>query len=87
MILPGLGDRIVAREAYGGQMGKELARPWRPDNLFAPVARDPGAHGRFDSEARGRVTGFNPRWLRAFNIAMASLLVLSMYPIALHLLS
>ena len=29
----------------------------------------------------------NPRWLRAFNIAMASLLVLSMYPIALHLLS
>lgn len=65
MILPGLGDRIVAREAYGGQMGKELARPWRPDNLFAPVARDPGARGRFDSEARGRVTGFNPRWLRA----------------------
>ncbi len=28
----------------------------------------------------------NPRWLRAFNIVMASLLVLSMYPIALHLL-
>ncbi|CAG4890162.1 LysE family translocator [Paraburkholderia saeva] len=28
----------------------------------------------------------NPRWLRAFNIVMASLLVLSMYPIVLHLL-
>ncbi|CAG4922207.1 LysE family translocator [Paraburkholderia gardini] len=29
----------------------------------------------------------NPRWLRAFNIVMASLLVLSMYPVALHLLA
>ncbi len=63
-ILPGLGDRIVAREAYGGQMDIQPARRWKADNLFAPVGRDPGAHGRFDAEARKRVAGFDPRWLR-----------------------
>jgi NAD(P)-dependent dehydrogenase (short-subunit alcohol dehydrogenase family) len=64
MILPGLGDRVVAREAYGGQMDTQPARR-RPDNLFVPVGRDPGAHGRFDAEARRRVARFDPRWLRA----------------------
>jgi NAD(P)-dependent dehydrogenase (short-subunit alcohol dehydrogenase family) len=65
MLLPGLGDRIVAREAYGGQMDIQPARRWKTDNLFTPVGGDPGAHGRFDAEARKRVAGFNPRWLRA----------------------
>jgi NAD(P)-dependent dehydrogenase (short-subunit alcohol dehydrogenase family) len=65
MVLPGLGDRIVAREAYGGQMDTQPARRRGADNLFAPVNRDPGAHGRFDAEARRRVAGFDPRWLRA----------------------
>jgi NAD(P)-dependent dehydrogenase (short-subunit alcohol dehydrogenase family) len=52
MLLPGLGDRIVAREAYGGQMDIQPARRWKTDNLFTPVGGDPGAHGRFDALAR-----------------------------------
>ncbi|MBV9235578.1 MAG: hypothetical protein JOZ94_07070 [Xanthobacteraceae bacterium] len=34
------------------------------DNLFQPVADDPGVHGRFDDRAEGGVVGFNPKWLR-----------------------
>lgn len=37
MLLPRLGDRILASEGYGGQMTAEPARPDRPDNLFEPV--------------------------------------------------
>lgn len=65
MALPGLGDRILASEGYSGQMTSESATPGRPDNLFEPVASDPGTHGRFDDRAKDDVIGFNPTWLRA----------------------
>lgn len=65
MLLPRLGDRILASEGYGGQMTTEPARSDRPDNLFEPVAGDPGARGRFDNIAHGEVIGFDPAWLRA----------------------
>jgi NAD(P)-dependent dehydrogenase (short-subunit alcohol dehydrogenase family) len=54
-VLPGLGDRYLARTGYGSQQTGEPERPARPDNLWAPVdrTRDFGAHGRFDSCARG----------------------------------
>lgn len=64
MLLPRLGDRILASEGYSGQMTTEPSRPDRPDNLFQPVAGDPGAHGRFDDRATRTVIGFNPIWLR-----------------------
>jgi NAD(P)-dependent dehydrogenase (short-subunit alcohol dehydrogenase family) len=65
MLLPLLGDRILATEGYSGQMTEELAPPNRRDNLFEPVPSDPGAHGRFDRSARRHVTGFDPVRLRA----------------------
>lgn len=65
MLLPLLGDHILASEGYSGQMTKELAAPDRPDNLFEPVPSDPGAHGRFDRSARPEVTAFDPVRLRA----------------------
>ena len=46
-------------------MTSELACPNRPDNLFEPVAGDPGARGRFSDRASNEVFGFNPAWLRA----------------------
>ena len=64
LLLPRLGDRILATEGYGGQLTAEAARPDRPDNLFEPVSGDPGAHGRFDTQAHQAVIGFNPTWLR-----------------------
>lgn len=65
MLLPLLGDRILATEGYRGQMTAELAAPDRRDNLFEPVPSDPGAHGRFDRSARRDVIAFDPVRLRA----------------------
>jgi NAD(P)-dependent dehydrogenase (short-subunit alcohol dehydrogenase family) len=65
MLLPGLGDWILAREGYRGQMAPEPKPRGRADNLFEPVPGDPGAHGRFDAQAQSQVAAFNPVWLRA----------------------
>jgi short-subunit dehydrogenase len=65
MLLPGTGDRLLAREGYGGQLTAEPRNRTRPDNLFAPPPGDPGAHGRFDTQASADVVGFEPESLRA----------------------
>lgn len=51
-LLPGLGDWILAREAYSGQHTDQPVPPGRRDNLYRPVPGDHGAHGRFDSRAK-----------------------------------
>ena len=53
-VLPGLGDRILASEAWEGQFTDEAETPGRPDNLMDSVARDVGARGRFDDRATMR---------------------------------
>lgn len=72
MLLPLLGDRILATEGYQGQMTAEPAPAGVPGNLFEPFSGDAGAHGRFDDRARCDVIGFNPFWLR---VAMACALL------------
>jgi len=64
MLLPRLGDRILATEGYEGQMTAEPASAGGPDNLFEVPPGDAGAHGRFDDRAHRDVIGFNPVWLR-----------------------
>jgi hypothetical protein len=49
---PGLLDRYLARVGFDGQQGEEAEEPGRPDNLFAPVAGDAGAHGVFSDRAK-----------------------------------
>ncbi|MDQ2697106.1 MAG: SDR family oxidoreductase, partial [Pseudomonadota bacterium] len=51
-LVPWLADRVLAGQGYTGQQAQEPADPQRPDNLFAPLAGDHGAHGRFDRQAR-----------------------------------
>lgn len=51
-LFPGLLDRMMAHRAWSGQMTDEALPAHRPDNLYAAVARDAGAHGRFDAQAR-----------------------------------
>jgi short-subunit dehydrogenase len=65
MLAPGLGDRLLAHEAYGGQMTPQPRAADAPDNLFAPVAKDHATHGRFDATARADVVAVNPATLRA----------------------
>lgn len=51
---PGLLDRYLGRTAYKGQQTREPDDHQRPDNLFEPVAGDPGTRGSFDSRAKSR---------------------------------
>jgi NAD(P)-dependent dehydrogenase (short-subunit alcohol dehydrogenase family) len=51
-LVPGLLDRYLARTNVDAQQCDEPIDPDRPDDLFAPVAGDHGAHGRFDDESK-----------------------------------
>jgi NAD(P)-dependent dehydrogenase (short-subunit alcohol dehydrogenase family) len=53
-LAPALADHYLARKGYEAQLTDEPLEPGRPDNLFEPVAGDPGAHGPFDARARPR---------------------------------
>ncbi|TDG03444.1 SDR family NAD(P)-dependent oxidoreductase [Paraburkholderia guartelaensis] len=66
MLAPGLIDRYLAHAGYRGQLTDEPRLPDAPDDLYAPVAGDFGAHGRFDDEARdGYVPLFTERHVHA----------------------
>lgn len=53
-LFPGLADRMARDQAVDGQKDKDLPpQASRPGNLFEPVRRDMGTHGRFDDEAKG----------------------------------
>ncbi|HEX5397714.1 MAG TPA: SDR family oxidoreductase [Verrucomicrobiae bacterium] len=72
-IAPGILDHYLA--SYKTQQTDERRNPDQPDNLFAPVEQDFGAHGTFDNLART----FSPQlWLtknRAWLIAMLLIIV------------
>lgn len=53
-IIPGTLDRYLARYGYDSQQTREPAKPNKPDNLWKPVSKDAGAHGRFDNRAHGQ---------------------------------
>jgi short-subunit dehydrogenase len=64
MLIPGFADELLAKQGYSGQLANEPAEV-HGDNLYDPPSGDPGMHGRFDDNASGDVSGFNPAWLRA----------------------
>jgi NAD(P)-dependent dehydrogenase (short-subunit alcohol dehydrogenase family) len=64
MLLPRLGDHVLATEGYSGQLTAEPHKDGAIDNMFEPPPGDPGAHGRFDRRAGSAVLGFDPKWLR-----------------------
>ena len=49
--IPGIVDRILAKQGYSGQHTDDPLPPGRRDNMYAPVPGDHGAHGRFDARA------------------------------------
>ena len=50
---PRAGDLMLLRMGWKGQTTGEPKPLDAPDNLFAPLPCDPGAHGRFDDRSRG----------------------------------
>ena len=58
--LRGVMDKYLARNGYDSQQTTEAADPDRPDNLWAPLPGDRGAHGDFDR----RASSYSPHlWL------------------------
>ncbi|HEX4732977.1 MAG TPA: SDR family oxidoreductase [Thermoleophilaceae bacterium] len=51
-VAPWLVERVLAKQAYGGQQSDKPADPDRRDNLMSPPPGDPGAHGPYDQKAR-----------------------------------
>ncbi|HEX6535276.1 MAG TPA: SDR family oxidoreductase [Gemmatimonadaceae bacterium] len=60
-LVPGYGDRYLARTGYRSQQTCEPADPNRPDNLWEPIPGDHGAHGAFDARSHGHSIQL---WLR-----------------------
>jgi NAD(P)-dependent dehydrogenase (short-subunit alcohol dehydrogenase family) len=58
---PRAGDLVLLRNGWRGQHTEELKPTDSPDNLFEPMNGNPGAHGRFDDQARGSTAW---TWLR-----------------------
>jgi NAD(P)-dependent dehydrogenase (short-subunit alcohol dehydrogenase family) len=58
---PRTGDLVLLRTGWKSQHTDELKPTDSPDNLFEPLTGDPGAHGRFDDQARGTTAW---TWLR-----------------------
>ena len=51
-LVPGLGDRYLARNGYDSQQTAEYEDPERPNNLYHPLPGDHGVHGPFDGQAK-----------------------------------
>lgn len=77
MLAPGLLDRMLARQAWDGQMTAAEDPADRPDNLFEPVEGLHRTSGRFSDQARERALALsskNARQLAAAGAASVALL-------------
>ena len=75
-LLPGFADWLLCRQAFDGQQGEQPLPADRADNLFDPVNRDMGSHGRFDAQARTH--SWQLRWTlhrRGLSIGVLALLL------------
>jgi NAD(P)-dependent dehydrogenase (short-subunit alcohol dehydrogenase family) len=73
---PRAGDLVLLRNGWKGQTTGEAKPVDSPDNLWAPVPGDPGAHGRFGARARRSSAWTSPR-LRLGKRGSAAALVAS----------
>jgi len=73
-LFPGLGDHVLAREGYDGQLIDEPEEADRPDNLWHPLPGDAGAHGVFDDRALPSSAEFELNKHRGWIAAAAAIL-------------
>ena len=72
---PRFGDLMLLRMGWSAQTTGEDKPLDSPDNLFAPLPGDPGAHGRFDAQSRGSTLWTSlrlRRWLVGTALAVAA---------------
>ncbi len=79
-IAAGLFDRFLARDGFDSQQTNEPADPNRPDNLWAPLPGDFGAHGRFGDRSRetSTQTWLNEHMVGVFSAAAAASLAVAL---------
>ena len=70
---PRAGDRVLVRNGWDAQTTGEPKPVEVPDNLWQTVPGDPGAHGRFDTQAR-RSTAWTELRLRRGKLGLAAAL-------------
>jgi hypothetical protein len=77
MLAPVTLDRLLAGQAYQGQLTAEARRSagFR-DNLFEPSPTGHATHGRFDAEASNSALIANPAVLRAAGLALSAAVLL-----------
>ena len=72
---PRAGDLVLLRSGWKGQHTGEPKPVGSPDNLFAPLPGDRGAHGRFDATSRSSTLWTSlrvRRWLVGSAVAAAA---------------
>ena len=80
MFMPGLLDRMMAKQAWSGQMTDEPTSDEQPDNLFQPVEGLHRIEGRFSAQAKGKAMGLSSETvgkLAAAGLAVTSVIVIA----------
>lgn len=81
--VPGMLDHYLARVAWSGQQTDELEKPGRSDNLFEPVAGDPGIRGTFSTRSSANSPALwveeNRHWLVGTVMVVGLLAALGWY--------
>ena len=80
MFMPGLLDRMMAKQAWSGQLTDEHANDDQPDNLFQPVEGLHRINGRFGSQVKDKALGLSSETvgkLAAGGLAMTAAIVIA----------
>ena len=88
-IAPRFADGYLARNGYAAQQTDKPARADRPDNLWAPLPGDHGAHGAFDGRSHPSSWQFwlstNRSWVTLASLAISGVLLAATAMINLRL--
>ncbi|EWC42224.1 SDR family oxidoreductase [Stutzerimonas stutzeri] len=74
LLMPGLLDRLLARQAWDGQLTAERAPEERADNLFEPVEGMHRTDGRFAGQARPHAVALSAATASGLAVATGALL-------------
>ncbi|PLR33613.1 short-chain dehydrogenase [Chimaeribacter californicus] len=73
MVFPGMLDKLLAKQAYKGQMTDEPESPLRPDYLYEPVEHLHRTHGRFSKNAKDKAISVDSHMVGVTVLALAGL--------------
>lgn len=85
LLMPGLLDRMMARQAWDGQMTEEPTHPGQPDNLFQPVAGLHRLEGRFGDQALAKASSLASETVGKLALGLGLLGLISVTAIAFSL--